>query len=499
MNKKATSFIAIILVVSSIYCKQYDILKLPKDYVSPKEELDVNCIKQKRSNRLWIVFSDRDENYTFKKPDGGRIKKKCSFMQSFYVVEESAEWVHIVEDNPEFTNKTTKKMNDYGWIKKKDLLLWNRCLRTKQNNPQRVIFGNSIYNIMDNKNHLGKMITFNSPYLSVEHAQTTGIQILYIYKIINNKILIGVREHNKGKNAIENILGWILDATVLNWESGLAIEANYEPIAVSERIDNNIKSYVFSTVQQSQKFIDDPQGKNLLYFWDNDSYGFRESGRKFRFPVINIKSNIIKCLVTGLLEERKKSTPDYKIDVDVLSPYAAIYLSNLISEKEIIQIRRKEIFIGLEGYVPISIVNLEYPLFKFLKLFTRPEIGKLYVSIEKLVSGGETMDRKIIKEVWLEMLYEQEGLDTISISNMTLDNASIQLFGLHTKRDFGNIVRITDITDSKVFLDKDFREYLDILREVLNKIDHIYNSNSYKYSFMSNDTPYYWIDFDLIQ
>ena len=109
------------------------------------------------------------------------------------------------------------------------------------------------------------------------------------------------------------------------------------------------------------------------------------------------------------------------------------------------------------------------------------------------------MDRKIIKEVWLEMLYEQEGLDTISISNMTLDNASIQLFGLHTKRDFGNIVRITDITDSKVFLDKDFREYLDILREVLNKIDHIYNSNSYKYSFMSNDTPYYWIDFDLIQ
>jgi len=114
MNTKINLVFSIILFSSFVYCKQYEILKLPTAYIFPKEEQNVNIIQNERSNRLWLVYSDRNDNYTFKKPDGGNIKKKCSIMQEFYVVEETPEWVHIVEDNPDYSSQTTKKMTDYG-------------------------------------------------------------------------------------------------------------------------------------------------------------------------------------------------------------------------------------------------------------------------------------------------------------------------------------------------------------------------------------------------
>jgi len=351
---------------------------------------------------------------------------------------------------------------------------------------------------MDNKKSIGTMKTFSSPYLTFEHRQTTGFQIFYIYKRSNNKILIGKKITNDSKNDFDNIVGWGLVDALLNWDNGLALEANFDSDAVNERMGHNVKARVYSTERQARGLINDPYDTNLIYYWDNDSFGFRESGKRFRLPVINIHNNIITCLVIGVMGF-KDNTNQKKVDFDVISPYISTYLEGFLSKAEINRMKLKQTLVSVKGYVPIKIDNFEYPLFKIIKIFERQELGKIVVSLQVLLEGAEVNGRKSVKSTLIELLQSQEEMKKYTLRNMTLNEANLQLFGLPLKDILSENHRIKDITDPSVFSDNDFRKYLDILKDSFEKLDEIYNSNNYPYLFRSNDTPYYWIEYDVMQ
>ena len=53
--------------------------------------------REKKVNTPWFVFSDRNNNYTYKKPDGSVQEKTLDFLEEFYVVEERDGWLRIVK------------------------------------------------------------------------------------------------------------------------------------------------------------------------------------------------------------------------------------------------------------------------------------------------------------------------------------------------------------------------------------------------------------------
>src|SRR4051812_38962692 len=63
------------------------VITLPAAFEKPNENTNIYNSDDKTS-LPWIVFSDRDENYTYTSPGGTLIMKKLKFMDPFYVSEE---------------------------------------------------------------------------------------------------------------------------------------------------------------------------------------------------------------------------------------------------------------------------------------------------------------------------------------------------------------------------------------------------------------------------
>src|ERR1700743_3716479 len=92
----------------------------------------------------WIVFSDRDENYTYTAPGGSLVMKKIKFMEPFYVSKEQNGYLKLIKyqqgmvQGRKLTNK--KGAQSYGWVSKEKVLLWQSAFVTPQTGyPQKAI------------------------------------------------------------------------------------------------------------------------------------------------------------------------------------------------------------------------------------------------------------------------------------------------------------------------------------------------------------------------
>jgi hypothetical protein len=112
------------------------VVTLPAAFEKPNENTNVYNSDDKTS-LPWIVFSDRDENYTYTSPGGTLVMKKLKFMDPFYVSEERNGYIKLIKYQPgmvqgrKLTNK--KSSQSYGWISKSKVLLWQSAFINQVN------------------------------------------------------------------------------------------------------------------------------------------------------------------------------------------------------------------------------------------------------------------------------------------------------------------------------------------------------------------------------
>ena len=73
----------------------------PYKYKSPVKNVDLSKVENQSdiSVEVWMVLSDRDNNFTYLSPNDKKSGKRASFLQTFFVVDETDDWIHIVKDN----------------------------------------------------------------------------------------------------------------------------------------------------------------------------------------------------------------------------------------------------------------------------------------------------------------------------------------------------------------------------------------------------------------
>jgi len=788
MNK-AINLVAVFLITLNLL-SAIELLNTPKKYMKPTDGISLKQTDE-INTESWIVFSDRKDNPTYYEQREVKVKRNCDLMQHFYVIDETDDWLHIVEDDPGWSGETTKNMIDFGWIKKENLLLWSNCLSTSNNIKQKVMVLNSMATIEDEEDisyEHRKMQFYDDPKLgSLSDKVCELYQIFYVYKAANNEKsrLIGKSSNiRSGEYGKTTVWGWVSDSRMVEWDSRLAIEPNWEPDAVNERKSNEVQATAFSSQSQAIRFKHGNNYSTKAIYWaeDENRYNNRAIGEWRRFPVLSEDNDIIECYIMGevqcagsnesidsdetaatikkysdLREKRrniniifvidgtssmqpyfsqisgalekcmpslesrftknvfrfsavifrdftsqktiefqklgnytqtanflskieagddkgdtdaeeavnfglkhairdnelvegetniivligdaanhdrkdetevssdtierlldkygcdlfvfqvhKKNTPAYKkfisqnkkimmktsarefnrlrtvpgnnlsepifetngrihalnnssqvmriseaqnninssnnlgpdiielitlsnkktedliallaealeggtsldkIDfsssdnkfVDSYKPAMLSMLNSMGLRDEVLDKITKERFqLAIEAYTPIQLENTDYPLYKNVVLFDRIEMGKLYVSLQKLIEGGGESERKTMQDAWLEILRDTIGEDRDSFKNMTLGEVNFQVSGLHSTSDFVANIRVEDIVDEAKFSENDFRKYLGILKKSFDDLDDIYNSNTYPYSFRSNDTPYYWIELDIL-
>lgn len=206
---------------------------MPKAFERPSAATDPSA-QGARTGGPWVVFSDRDNNFTTTTPGGSLLMKKLNFMEPYYVAEEKNGYLKLIRYNPGLL--TGRKINDkksatsYGWISRWKLLLWNKSYGDEKTGyPEKSIA------IINGKlpltasqfyyDRTDSVYVYSSPDLKREINRIRLHQINYIFKKSEDgrKYLIGNEDQLVADSARNVVCGWIAIDAIHNWGERLYI------------------------------------------------------------------------------------------------------------------------------------------------------------------------------------------------------------------------------------------------------------------------------------
>ena len=288
-------------------------LNLPNKFQMPAtgDDLKIDLSQvgdEQKINIPWEVYSDRDKNATFLTDSEDKIFKTLNYLDNFFVFEENDKYLHIIKD--ETFNKTVFSENseDYGWIKKSKLLLWNHDLVTSKGkiNRKAMILNTVEHLTSENENDTPNIVKFRKgpeikSHLTGEESQL--FQFFYIYKISDDgkSVLLG-KNSFFGPTTVKKVMkGWVPRSRAIFWFTRLAVEPNWEEKAVTER-RNGAKVNFFAHKSSAADFKSGKVVEEKEIIWNNDPLNSdRLIGEWRRFPVLRSDENDKALLTTGAM------------------------------------------------------------------------------------------------------------------------------------------------------------------------------------------------------
>jgi len=305
-----------------------EILRYPRKYNIPSNENDLSPVTEKKDKTFanWIVYSPIDEakTYTNSSPSSA-VKKQLKYMDYYYVIEENGEFAHIYKDENVQGRSLSEDAIDFGWIHKRELLLWNKCLVTSEYNiNKKALIVNTVETIKGQDiNDLNYVKFRNAPS---KNADFTGnksqmFEYYYVYKTDvdsegNEWYLLSTADFIASINDREEILGWTNKNRLIDWDSRIAVEPNWEKEAQKER--RSKQQLVFWADKKSclKYFSSENSISDTMKIWDKDNLKKRANGSLPRFPLLqnpeiiqyeNKEVNILKAGIIGDVKNREET------------------------------------------------------------------------------------------------------------------------------------------------------------------------------------------------
>ncbi len=206
----------------------------------------------------WIVFSDRNENFTYTKAESGIVFKSLAFMDACYVVGQKGEFVELIKYDPKLLespgkHKVDAKNAEYlGWIKRENLLLWHGSIKDSSSLlPIKAVTAfkneNAIQFNADNVTN-DSLLSFSSPIASTQYMKVALRDLLFVYKesADGKRWLVGKAAQFTADSCRKNIIGW-MDADYLKlWGTRLCL--------VSSASSNNDQRFYIDTLNDASFF-----------------------------------------------------------------------------------------------------------------------------------------------------------------------------------------------------------------------------------------------------
>ena len=281
----------------------------PAYYLSP--------IKPVVASTPWIVICDRSEpdlTQTFSKPDPNSQKmKNIEWLESYYVVDEEKDWVRLVKGRRkqglEFYDGTVQ---DFGWIMKKNVLLWNSSLRDSRTGIHLKAFllnkAKELKDILKLKNKDVANI-YKGPETTTTIGEKQIYEFYFVLKKENNRYLL-CKNETTGEAMTDEIVGWVEERRATDWNTRISFEPNFDQNAFKERSSNKaLMCMGFADQQSANKYVETGTIDNESVIWDNDPIRLsadqlaKENPRRFkgavvRFPML---TNNDKSFTSGVI------------------------------------------------------------------------------------------------------------------------------------------------------------------------------------------------------
>jgi len=468
INKYFIILLTGVLTLQSVYAQNggLRVFDLPSKYLLMNEYTSTSITNEYINGKVWVVYSDRTGNKTYTSPKnrGNIIESNIDFLESFYVIDEIEDYLHIVKDENLRANFTLSKTSkDFGWISKDNLLLTSHCLTTFPNKNNQIVIPISINNNSIQESDLHFNNIYFDPYL-VNHRNMSipqdNICLYFVYKEANNSLLVGKSGTISTKDATEIILGWIPRQDITTWNIPTALEVNWDKQAIESRLKLSINPRIFSTKSKAVGFSKG-KGKKKGFWENNDNetidYG-RKSGKFYRYPIIEELNGTCKIVY---------------IDDENPSSVTARY-----------------------GYAPLSFKSINEPLFRKVILISRIEFSDILSYTETIYKGISNKGREGLLNAYLELLYEKTDIqNNYYWLGRTYGEVSKTLFGVNTDNSYSKI-QLGQLLNKSVLSNNDIKEYRISLYSKIQFLEEVFNSDNYRYSVKIWDEIYYWLPVD---
>ncbi|MEX8547214.1 MAG: type VI secretion system protein TssR domain-containing protein [Mucilaginibacter sp.] len=316
--KKFLSFLTICFSLAANAQSPVSISKkvatLPVAFEKPNSKTNVYD-NGKTTALPWIVFSDRNENYTYTSQGGSLVMKKIKFMEPFYVSEARDGYIKLIKYQPGMVQgrklNSKKAAQSYGWISKDKVLLWQSAyLNSQSGYPEKAIA------IMSGKGPLtipgvyydrtDSLYVYTSPELEHKKTKVALHQLLYVFKKSSDgkTLLVGSDPQLTTDSAASSVYGWVPADAVHSWGDRLYIGSaknwNYDADdSVATVINQSLKAdkpgiaFVFDPlIDQDQPLL---RSMPVTYLTKDNAAGNIELGiatdvyNKSQNSIINIK------------------------------------------------------------------------------------------------------------------------------------------------------------------------------------------------------------------
>lgn len=300
-------------------------VRSPAGYHSPSGDVlgKAATRDKKAGSPVWYVYSDREDNATYTdKNCTQKTGSNAGFLEAFVVAEETDNAVRLVAydgaDVPWETEKGKavfkKSAYDKGWMLKKNLLLWQKCLidpSTKYS--EKAISVKKLPENGDEKDLLKKGILdlYNTPKKQSENLLPKDIglfQYFFVFKKdpVTNMCLLSKTISTDPSTINQDIIGWASNDLLHIWNNAMCLRANLDAKAVAERANKGIDIKFFKTYEGAKQYSNESSLMNDLPFIHKDATDIntKDNPYYYGFPIIS-KTDDNSIYKTGYITDTK--------------------------------------------------------------------------------------------------------------------------------------------------------------------------------------------------
>ena len=293
---RSTAILALILLSQTVISQQ--ILNLPIKWQRPGWFKTTDTTSN--TNKVWVVFSDRNNNPTYDNSRSKTVKKTMSYMDQFYVTAVEGSYLHIYKDaiEAEKYKQLGPNNEDFGWVKLDQMLPNQSCYINNEGVSMKAILLNTTASAkgetkdIDEKD-FKKVRFYSDPQLTQKLEYECDIyQIFYIYKPYPafapyKSILLGTKPKFAAYEK-DNIVGWVDYNRLTIWNHRVAVIPNAQQDACKERAAKSTYATLFGTKESAQKFGQGQPWDEMDAIWTADSCWQQEKFSPYipRYPVV---------------------------------------------------------------------------------------------------------------------------------------------------------------------------------------------------------------------
>lgn len=277
-------------------------LGMPRDL--PDAELATlirTGLREKSRDDAWVVYSDRHSNPTYGQPDGsGPVKRKIGFAEGpFYVAEERETFIRIAKC-PSVDGLNVSKgssCEDYGWVAKDKMLLWNGGLINRYTQIHQKVFllnkGSELKAMIEQGTSRDLVAIQESPADGAPRRPDLRIYSFYFVLKRENGYFLLAKEARLGALSTSgaDIVGWVRGNRCTDWNTRVSLEPNFAAAAFAERKANealHVRGY--ERAEDARQAAAGQRPGNV--FWDNDPV--RVSANKLSRDARRFKGSVIR-------------------------------------------------------------------------------------------------------------------------------------------------------------------------------------------------------------